>query len=465
MQFENEKTEFKEKFVPDIYKEVIAFANTDGGVIFVGVNDKGERIGLDEVDDEYTRITNGIRDAILPDVTMFVKYTLEEGRILRIEVSEGTYKPYYLKAKGLRTSGVYVRQGASSVQASQEQIRQMIKKADGDGFETLRSLKQELTFHYASNIFEKNKMSFTEEKYLQLGIKSPESNLFTNLGQLLSDQCEYTVKIAVFGDNDNTIFKDKKEFTGSVLAQLEEAYNYLRLCNQNRAVIDGLVREDRWDYPEAAIREALLNALIHRDYNYGGSIIININSERMEFISIGGLLPGISPEDIRNGISLPRNRGLAELFYRLRFIESYGTGIRRIYSLYRDCGKQPEIFVTSNSFRIILPNVNAADRELSYIQGASFVREPVYESILQRETGRKAMVKKPAGPAVTGQMKKVLSFISENGAITPEEVQALLDIKTTRAYIVMRQLTEAGMVEAIGRGGNKKYVLKDVRMR
>ena len=112
------------------------------------------------------------------------------------------------------------------------------------------------------------------------------------------------------------MFQDKKEFSGSVFRQLEEAYEYLQLCNQNQMEISGLEREDHWDYPQPALREALLNAVIHRDYSYSGSIIINVNKKEIEFISIGGLLPGISKEDIQNGISLSRNPKLAEIFHR-----------------------------------------------------------------------------------------------------------------------------------------------------
>ena len=130
MILESENTEFKAKLTDEIYKEVIAFANTDGGVIYIGVDDNGNVVGIDNVDDTYTRITNGIRDAIQPDVTMFVKYKLEDNRVVKITVGEGSYKPYYLKSKGLKPNGVYIRQGASSVQASSEQIRRMIKVSD-----------------------------------------------------------------------------------------------------------------------------------------------------------------------------------------------------------------------------------------------------------------------------------------------------------------------------------------------
>lgn len=113
MIFETENVEFKAQITDELSKEVIAFANTDGGVIYVGIDNEGNAIGVDNVDESYMRITNGIRDAIMPDVTMFVKYTVQENRVIKIVVGEGAYKPYYLKSKGLNPSGVYVRQGTS----------------------------------------------------------------------------------------------------------------------------------------------------------------------------------------------------------------------------------------------------------------------------------------------------------------------------------------------------------------
>ena len=105
MQYESERIEYKSQMIDDIYKEVIAFANTDGGVIYLGIDDKGNLIGIDNVDETYTRLTNGIRDAIAPDVTMFVRYVLQDNKVIRIEVGEGSYKPYYLKSKGMKPTG------------------------------------------------------------------------------------------------------------------------------------------------------------------------------------------------------------------------------------------------------------------------------------------------------------------------------------------------------------------------
>lgn len=432
MRIESESVEFKEKYTDEIYKEVIAFANTDGGIIYVGVDDNGNAVGLKNPDDEYTRITNGIRDAIKPDVTMFVKYSIQENRVLMITVSEGTNKPYYLGSKGLKPSGVYVRQGASSAPASHEMIRQMIKQSDGDDYEDARSLEQELTFDSAMRFFQRYSVDFSEEKYPILGITQSVGGLYSNLGLLMSDQCKHTIKVAVFADESKTVFKDSKEFTGSVFSQLDTTFDYLMLCNKTSAVIMGLERIENRDYPEAALREALLNAIVHREYGFSGSIIINVTDSEMEFISIGGLVPGLSPDDIRSGISQPRNKKLAEVFHRLHLIESYGTGIRRIYELYKSCPLQPRIEITSNTFKMILPNMNAVSEAKDNVQTEVHI---------------------------TKQHQDIIDYVKTHGEITEAQIGELLNVRKTRSYNIAKEMCEKGLLFSDGRGKDKKYFL------
>lgn len=436
MQYESERIEYKSQMIEDLYREVIAFANSDGGVIYIGIDDQGNLTGIDNVDETYTRITNGIRDAIAPDVTMFVRYILQDNKVIQIEVGEGSYKPYYLKSKGMKPNGVYVRHGASSVQASPDQIRKMIKESDGDNFEASRCMEQELTFHAAETAFKQYGVEFSVEKYRALGIT--KNDVFTNLALLLSDQCHHTIKVAVFKDEFCTEFRDSKEFGGSVFKQFEDVVNYLALCNKTVSTIKGLVRTDKQDYPNEVIREALLNALVHRDYSFSGSIIINVNDSKMEFISLGGLLPGLSTEDIRIGISQPRNKKLAEVFHRLRLIESYGTGIRRIFKLYENCPVQPSIEATTNAFRIVLPNMNATDTA---------------NEDTPATTGKSTV-------AITPQMKTVMDYLAKYDEMTDEDLQELLNIKKTRAYQIARQMHENELIDIIGRGASKKYKLK-----
>lgn len=436
MQYESERIEYKSQMIEDLYREVIAFANSNGGVIYIGIDDQGNLTGIDNVDETYTRITNGIRDAIAPDVTMFVRYILQDNKVIQIEVGEGSYKPYYLKSKGMKPNGVYVRHGASSVQASPDQIRKMIKESDGDNFEASRCMEQELTFHAAETAFKQYGVEFSVEKYRALGIT--KNDVFTNLALLLSDQCHHTIKVAVFKDEFCTEFRDSKEFGGSVFKQFEDVVNYLALCNKTVSTIKGLVRTDKQDYPNEVIREALLNALVHRDYSFSGSIIINVNDSKMEFISLGGLLPGLSTEDIRIGVSQPRNKKLAEVFHRLRLIESYGTGIRRIFKLYENCPVQPSIEATTNAFRIVLPNMNATDTA---------------NEDTPATTGKSTA-------AITPQVKTVMDYLAKYDEMTDEDLQELLNIKKTRAYQLARQMHENELIDIIGRGASKKYKLK-----
>lgn len=439
MLYESERIEFKSEAIPNICKSIIAFANTNGGKLYIGINDDGNISKLTNIDDIYTRITNTIRDAILPDITMFIHYTLDEQGFIIIDIAEGSAKPYYLKAKGLKSSGVFVRQGASSVPASQEQIRQFIKLSDGDSYEAMRSLNQELSFSTAQSIFQTNNIEFAESKYFALGLRNIKDNQFTNLALLISEQCLHSIKVAVFEDNENTKFQAHREFTGSIFQQLENAFAFLMLCNQNPSNFSGLTRNDNWDYPEAAIREALLNAIIHRDYSYSGSIIINVNKQAIEFISLGGLLPGLSLEDIQLGISQPRNAKLAEIFHRLKFIESYGTGIRRIFALYKDCYVKPKITVTQHAFKITLPNLNYNNNH------------PSIKLVAEKQA--------PYSYYPNAQQQKVLSYVQEHGKISNEELQELLDIKRTRAYLIAKEMLDKNLLAVQGRGIKKYYYI------
>ncbi len=197
--YESEVVELKEIYTPDLKKEIISFANTNGGTILIGVQDNGNIIGIDNADFVIQQIANSIRDSIRPDITMFTNIELlkyEDKTYIKLTVEQGTKRPYYLSDKGLKPSGVYVRSGTTFAPASEDAIRMMIKATDGDTFETNRSLIQELTFNSLSKEMEKRNFEFTEVQMKNLGILSSDS-IFTNMGLLVSDQCKHSIKFAV----------------------------------------------------------------------------------------------------------------------------------------------------------------------------------------------------------------------------------------------------------------------------
>ena len=151
--------------------------------------------------------------------------TKQGTKVLAVEVQRGTERPYYLSKKGLRPEGVYVRQGTSSVPATDSAIRRMIKDTDGDSFEDMRSLEQDLTFDTAKQEFQGRRLAFDQPQMKTLGLLNTDGT-YTNLGLLLSEQCTHTVKAAVFEGRDQSVFRDQQEFSGSLLGQLHAVYDY-----------------------------------------------------------------------------------------------------------------------------------------------------------------------------------------------------------------------------------------------
>ena len=424
---ESDTVELKSEIVGDICKEVVAFANTHGGTLYIGVANDGKPIGVTYADAITLQMNNMVRDSIKPDVTMFVHYEtmLVEGKqIVAVTVQKGTERPYYLAAKGLKPNGVYVRNGTSTDPSTDTAIRKMIKETDGDSYETMRSLEQNLTFVAAKAIFQKQNVDFDAAKMKTLGLVSADG-IYSNVGLLLSDQCTSTMKAATFAGTDQNEFQDRREFGGSLFQQMEELYAYLDLRNKTKATFDGLYRTDTRDYPEVAIRETLMNSLVHRDYSYSASTLVSVYDDRMEFTSIGGLPAGVEVEDIMLGLSVCRNPKLAAVFYRLKLIEAYGTGMRKIIEAYSGTGLEPRIEATNNAFKITLPNRNAFVHPLGNEKAAT----------------------------------TILAYLEEHPFIVRSEVDKLLGVsQATSSRILKRMVNEKSIVQD-GSGRLTKYCL------
>lgn len=437
---ETEIVELKSIVMDDIKKEIIAFANCDGGTVYVGVADDGKVLGVENADECALQISNMVRDAVKPDVTMFIHYeTLEcDGKaVVAVNIQRGTNRPYYLAKKGLRPEGVYVRQGYSSVPATDTAIRQMIKETDGDSFENMRSINQALTFEATKKEFEKRNVVFGQPQMQTLKIVSADG-IYTNLGLLLSEQCLHTIKAAVFEGINQNVFKDRREFSGSLMQQLNDVYDYIDFHNQTHATFRKLLRIDTRDYPEVAVREALLNTLVHRDYSFRASTLISIYDDRIEFVSIGGLLPGLELDDLMMGVSVCRNPHLANVFYRLQLIEAYGTGMKKIMGAYANALVQPKIKTTNNAFKIILPNVNFTSKAAE-----------VHKDF-----------EKAADLALDSNEEKVLQFLREHLMITRKETQTLLEVSQSTAGRILKAMVDSGRIKQIGGSRTTRYELR-----
>ena len=422
---ESAHVELKEALTADIKKEIVAFANSNGGEIFIGIARDGQVVGVQNAEADMERISNMILNGIRPDLSSYttVERLLEQGKsIIRICVSRGAKRPYHLSDKGLKPSGVSVRHGVIAAPASEEAIRQMIRDSDGTTFDKARSPNQELTFAYASKFFAERKVKFDANHQRSLRLIDNDM-YYTNAALLLSDQCEHSIKCAVYQGIGKTDFLARKELTGSILQQMDDAYQFISLNNKQRSQFEGLRRVDLHDYPEYALREALLNCIVHRDYDYSGSILINILADRMEFLSLGGLVKGLTLADIMSGVSQSRNTVIAAVFYRLELIESYGTGIQRIIESYAGYSRQPKFSPAPSSFLVELPNINENHAIDSALADAD----------------------------------KVLQLLAHQGEVSRRDVENLLQCSAFPATNVLNDLLRQGKIVRFGAARATRY--------
>lgn len=254
-----------------------------------------------------------------------------------------------------------------------------------------------------------------------------------------SDQCVHSIKIAYFEGSDKSVFKDHREYYGSLLKQLSDSYEYIDLLNKTKATFVGLDRIDKRDYPPGAIREALLNSIVHREYSFSGSTLINIYDDRMEFISLGGLVPGLSIESIMLGVSQPRNEKLANLFYRLKLIEAYGTGIAKIVSSYKESNIQPTIRAADGAFQVMLPNLNYTSNKDNIEKGAG------------------------ASNSYNPQFQAILDVMRNQGSITRRQALNILGVGQSRTLKILKNMTAEKLILQIGKGKNIEYHLNKVK--
>ena len=293
----------------------------------------------------------------------------------------------------------------------------------------MRSLNQDLTFSAAKAQFDKRKVQFDKSKMQTLGMIS-QDGVYSNVGLLLSDQCGHTIKTAIFSGKDKSNFQDRREFGGSLFQQMEDVYNYLDMRNRNKADFEGLYRIDTRDYPENAVREALLNSIVHRDYSFSASTLISMYDDRLEFVSIGGLPAGIDLEDIMLGLSVCRNPKLAAVFYRLELIEAYGTGMPKIMEAYGSSDVRPEIKVTNHAFKITLPNRN-------FINKASTVRSNVNIPAANEE--------------------RILELMDSAGYIVRSDVDKMLNVSQATSNRILKHMISEGLIYQEGAGRKTKY--------
>ena len=414
---ETRTMEFKETVTNTFLKTVSAFSNYNGGMILFGVDDNGVAKGLPDEKQSCLDIENKINDSIYPQPD----YTLEvqQDHIIKLVVKRGVHKPYLYKSKA------YKRNDTATIEVDTLELSRLILEGKNIRFEELPCKDQELSFEI---LYHKLKECIQLETFDQDTLKTlnlyNNTNGYNNAAGLLADENHFPgIDIMKFGENISIIQRRATFENISILEVYDKTIDIFRDYYQYE-VIEGADRKKVEKIPEAAFREAVANALIHRAWDIEARIRILMFDDRIEIVSPGGLPSGITEEEYLAGkLSVLRNRNLANVFYRLGFVEIFGTGVMRIKQLYEDGFSKPDFEVSENSIKIVLPNFEK-DVDL------------------------------------TEDERIVYKILSKNLMKSISEIAPYIPFGKSKTTQLLKSMGQKGIITVEGRGRGTKYIIR-----
>ena len=410
-------TEFKERITNTFLKTVSAFSNYDGGEIFFGIDDNGNITGVSDVKQACLDIENKINDSITPQPD----YKLElqnNDKTIKLTVKSGLQKPYLYKSKA------YKRNDTATIEVDTLELSRLILEGKNISFEELPCEDQELTFDI---LCQKLKESIQIDTFNQDTLKT--LNLYNstigynNAAGILADKNHFPgIDMVKFGENISVIHKRATFDNRSVLAVYEKALEVFKDYYQYEE-IEGANRKKIERIPEAAFREAIANALIHRAWDVESQIRVLMFDNRIEIISPGGLPSGITEDEYLSGkLSVLRNRNLANVFYRLGFVEIFGTGITRIKQLYEEGLRRPDFEVSENTIKMVLP-------------------------VLEKNLN------------LTEDERKIYVILSKTMLKSISEIAPYVPFGKSKTTQLLKEMNKKGVVKIEGRGRGTKYMV------
>lgn len=415
---ENKRLEYKENMESGTFlKTISAYANYGGGKIIFGIADDGTVKGISKPEEACLNLENKINDSIKP----VPEYSIEIGEdsTIILSVCEGPYKPYLYKGKA------YKRYDSATIEVDRLEYGRLILEGQNQSYEELPSSMQELTFdRLEEELKESLGITSLNEDILKTLELYSEKRGFNNAAALLADKNQFPgIDMIRFGSSIDEIM-DRATFEHmSVLAQLSSCIEMFQTYYQYEK-IEGVERKQIDKIPEKAFREAIANALVHRAWDVRASIKISMFEDRIEISSPGGLPAGIGREEYLNGqISVLRNPILGNVFFRLKYIEKFGTGIMRINRSYSNALEKPSYQIFENSIQVVLP-VIASDEELSE------------------------------------KDKKILDIIRDKGTVSRSEIEKLAGTGKDSTIRSLNLLLKKHIIEKTGAGRGVKYHIR-----
>ena len=484
---ESNALEYKRQ-IPDEHikflKTAVAFANGNGGRIIFGIDDEThEVVGLEEENPFRTAdsISNMIYDSCTPPIMCEVTLkTIQEKTVIVAQIYPGEHTPYYIKSLGLE-NGCFVRVSATTRLCDRETIKNLMMEGSDTGFD--RTIQRE---KFISEDEVKSFCDLLKETALKncitddqkRGVKElTKNNLLswqvlyekdgklcqTNAFDLLGKNSLWCAKIqcAVFKGTDRTVFVDRREFTGAIQQQVEDAYHFVLRNIRLGAVINGLYRQDVYEIPPAVIRELIINAVVHRNYLESAHIQVAIFDDRLEITSPGALPKGVTIERMKQGFSKARNESIANVFHYMHLIEQWGTGIPRIVNQLRESGlDEPEFIDMEVAIRT---NIYRKSGDKTAINSESGDK-----TAINSENGDKTAINSENGdktddkPTIKKDAKfLIIEYLKNHGECSTKELADMLGLKASRTKVYLNDLVESGKIIAKGANKNRTYVLDE----
>lgn len=414
---ENDNIEFKRELNDKLEMEVAAFLNSNGGHIYIGIEDDGAVFGVDDVDDVQLQIKDRIRSRIAPSPIGFFEIVVdikEDKNVIHIIIASGNEKPYYIKKYGMCPLGSYIRVGNGCVQLTEKQIFNLYSKRTRTSLMNIISPQQDLTFTQLRIYYEEKGYEFTDNTYKQLNFLL-NNDEFNYLAYLLSDQNSLVINVGKFKGSDVFDLKELHSYSNqSLIKTTFEILDYIENQNITYTEIKSPTRVEHKLFNSIAMREAIINAIVHNDYSYENMPTIRLFEDHIEIISVGGLPEGIEKEEFLNSYISPKNPQLMKIFRDLALVEHMGTGIFRILSVY---DKSIYTF-TPNFIKVSIPfdRLNNIEKNVN------------------------------KSKRLTGRQEKILSFIESYEKYTQQEIANELNISRSTVVREINYLIKLGII-------------------
>ena len=347
---ETNRIENKEQLNEDFEQEVIAFLNyKEGGIIYVGINKNGQVVGVENTDLTQLQIKDRIKNNIQPSTLGLFDVTVEtigNKEVIKVIISSGTEKPYYLRKKGRTPEGCYIRVGSSKERMTERMIDDMYARRIKNTLKEIDSPRQELTFNQLKIYYEEHSLKLNDNFLQNLDLLTSEGKYNYN-AFLLADENTVSIKLVRYLGTKKLELLENLEFGNRCLiTATQRILDRLDVENTTYAKIEYFGRKEQEKIDSKALKEAVINAIVHNDYSYGNSPIIELYSDKIEITSAGGLPQELSQEEFLEGVTAPRNKELIRVFKDVDLIENIGSGVLRILDAYdKSCFKFMDHFL------------------------------------------------------------------------------------------------------------------------